>query len=239
MSQYALDERVMVSPRYMAGAGDRIADVLAPLVRLFGWQHRQDAATGRIEVDSPDGSLFVDFAPMQRSGMWCTVSHHEPYWQAAFSRQAPLEAVAAVTQALPQLLGDARHAERIPLTEQPLDQLAALHDWTVQDTVITSPDWNCQLIHTPEDAEDITWRAHHAFFEYEPLGTFTREVPDRLIGNFFTYLASTAPVERAVADVPIHTRYGHSDLMTPVRPASVNPHTDHALAQINRAMKRR
>ncbi|WP_420036007.1 DUF317 domain-containing protein [Streptomyces sp. cg28] len=239
MSEIGLDDRVLVSPRYMAGAGDRIADVLGPLVRLFDWQHRQDAATGRVQVDSPDGSLFVDFAPMQRSGMWCTVSHHEPYWQAAFSRQAPLEAVAAVAQALPQLLGDTRHIEQIPLTDQPLEKLAALHGWTVEGTVITSPDWYCQLARTPQDDHAITWRVHHAFFEDQPLATFTCDVPERLVGNFFTHLASTAPVERAVADVPIHTRYGHSDLMTPVRHAVINPHTDHALAQLTRAMKRR
>lgn len=36
MSQYAHDERVMVSPRYMAGAGDLIADVIGHLIHLFG-----------------------------------------------------------------------------------------------------------------------------------------------------------------------------------------------------------
>lgn len=40
-------------------------------------------------------------------------------WEAVFSRQAPLEAVAAFTQALPQILGDDRHAEQIPVTREP------------------------------------------------------------------------------------------------------------------------
>ncbi|MFB6539200.1 DUF317 domain-containing protein [Streptomyces noursei] len=52
-------------------------------------------------------------------GTWWTIAHHEPYWEVQFSRQTPMEAVAAVTQALPQLLGDHRHAERIPITSRP------------------------------------------------------------------------------------------------------------------------
>ncbi len=62
MSQYAPDERVMVSPRYMAGAGDRIADVIGPLIHLFGWNHEHDAHSGHISIDSPDRGLSVQFA---------------------------------------------------------------------------------------------------------------------------------------------------------------------------------
>lgn len=123
----------MVSPRYMAGAGDRFADVLGPLIHLFGWRHDHDPATGTVAIDSPDGSVFVDFRPLHPLGRWVTVTHHEPYWKVSFSRQAPLEAVAAVTQALPQLLGDTRHSDRIPITDTPLDQLADLHDWAAGD----------------------------------------------------------------------------------------------------------
>lgn len=70
MSQYARDERVMVSPRYMAGAGDRIADVIGPLIHLFGWNHEYDATTGHVDINSPDGSLFVDFTPLHPLGHW-------------------------------------------------------------------------------------------------------------------------------------------------------------------------
>lgn len=239
MSHYAPDQQVMISPRYMAGAGDRIADVIGPLIHLFGWKHRHDAATGRVEIDSPDGSVFVDFDPVLTQGHWCQVAQDEPHWQVVFSRQAPLEAVAAVTQALPQLLGDARHAEQIPLTDQPLNRLAALNNWNTEDAVLTSPDGYCQLVHTPEDEEDITWRVRHAFFEAEPLATFTRDVPERLVSNFFAHLATPIPVERTVAHVPLSTRYNHSSLMTPVRAAVINPHVHHALTQLDRAARRR
>lgn len=141
----------------MAGAGDRFANVLGPLIQLFGWRHEHDPATGNVTIDSPDGSVFVDFHPLHPLGCWVTVAHHEPYWEAAFSRQAPLEAVAAVTQALPQLLDDTRHSDRIPITDMSLDQLAELHGWAAKDKgVLTSPDHYCRLEHTR--GEEIGWQ---------------------------------------------------------------------------------
>lgn len=236
MTAYAPDDRVLVSPRYMAGAGDRLADAIGPLIHLFGWTPQHDAATGHVKIDSPDGGMFVDFDPIHPLGQWWTIAHHEPYWEVQFSRQSPLEAVAAVTQALPQLLGDTRHADRIPITDMPPDQLATLHLWTVEDRALTSPDGYCQVIHTPD--EDIAWRAWHAFFEKQPLATFTRDAPEALVRNFFAHLAAPTAVERAFADVPLSTRYEHSNLITPVRGAAINPHVDHALAQLARPRRR-
>ncbi|MCZ0974349.1 DUF317 domain-containing protein [Streptomyces albulus] len=237
MTAYAPDDRVMVSPRYMAGAGDRLADAIGPLIHLFGWTTQHDAATGHVKIDSPDGSVFCDFDPIHPLGIWWTIAHHEPYWEVQFSRQTPMEAVAAVTQALPQLLGDTRHAERIPITDMPLDEIAALNDWSVEDGSLTSPDWYCQLRHTPH--EEIVWRAEHAYYENQPLATFTRDVPESLVRNFFAHLSTPTAVERAFADVSLSTRHGHSALITPVRAAAINPHIDHALAQLDRPGRRR
>ncbi|WP_327352869.1 DUF317 domain-containing protein [Streptomyces sp. NBC_01304] len=236
MTAYAPDDRVMVSPRYMAGAGDQLADVLGPLIHLFGWPTQHDATTGHVTIDSPDGSLFVDFDPLQPLGRWCKVTHHEPYWEVVFSRQAPLEAVAAVTQALPQLLGDTRHAEQIPITDMPVDQLATLHLWTVEDRVLTSPDWYCQLLHTPE--EDVSWQAVHAYFENQPLATFTRDVPEGLVRNFFANLAAPIAVERAFRDIPLSSLDEQSALITPVRGAAINPQVAHALARLSQPGRR-
>ncbi|WP_326731791.1 DUF317 domain-containing protein [Streptomyces phaeochromogenes] len=236
MSQYAHDERVLVSPRYMAGAGDRIADVIGPLIHVFGWNHEHDATAGHVKIDSPDGGLFVDFAPLHPLGRWVTVAHHEPYWEATFSSQSPLEAVAAVTQALPQLLGDTRYTERIPITDMPLDQLAELNDWSVEGGVLTSPDLYCRLEYTPD--EEIAWQVEHLYYENAPLATFTQDTPEGLVLNFFAHLAIPTAVERAFADVPLSTRYEHRSLITPVRGASINPHADHALAQLARPRRR-
>ncbi|MGX1853855.1 DUF317 domain-containing protein [Streptomyces sp. NPDC055299] len=232
MSPYAHDDQVMVSPRYMAGAGDRVADVIGPLIHLFGWKHQHDAATGHVAVDSPDASLFIDFAPLHPRGQWLTVAHHEPYWEATFSRQTPLEAVAAVTQALPQLLGDARHADRIPITDMPLDQLAELNDWSAEDGALTSPDLYCRLQHTP--GQEIAWQVEHVYFEGAPLATFTQDTPECLVRNFFAHLTAPMAVERVVADIPLSTLHGNSALITPVRGSGVNPQIHHALAQLDR-----
>lgn len=226
MTSYAPDQRVMVSPRYMAGAGDRLADVLGPLIHLFGWRHEHDPATGNVTVDSPDGSVFVDFRPLHRLGHWVTVTHHEPYWEAAFSRQAPLEAVAAVTQALPQLLGDSRHRDRIPITDMSLGQLAELHGWSAgEGGVLTSPDRYCRLERTP--GQEIGWQVEHAYFENAPLATVTHDAPEVLVRQFFAHLAAPAPVERSFGDLPLSTRYERSARVAPVRQAGV----DSALVQ--------
>ncbi|MHB6911313.1 SPDY domain-containing protein [Streptomyces sp. DB-54] len=237
MTAYAPDDQVTVSPRYMAGAGDRLADAIGPLIHLFGWPTQHDAATGHVKIDSPDGSVFCDFAPLHPLGTWWTIAHHKPYWEVQFSRQTPMEAVAAVTQALPQLLGDHRHAERIPITDMPLDQIAALNDWTVGDGALASPDWYCQLIHTPD--EEVAWRAEHVFYEKQPLATFTREVPEGLVRNFSAHLATPTAVQRAFADVPLSTRYEHSHLITPARAAAISPRIDHTPAPSDRPGQRR
>ncbi|MFJ7164048.1 hypothetical protein ACIQUV_00910 [Streptomyces globosus] len=53
-----LDEQagVLVSPRYLASAGDRLTDVLGPLIHLFGWARARNPETEHIAVGSPDGA---------------------------------------------------------------------------------------------------------------------------------------------------------------------------------------
>lgn len=231
MTAYAPEARVMVSPRYMAGAGDRFTDVLGPLIHLFGWRHEHDPATGNLTIDSPDGSVVVDFRPLHRLGHWVTIAHHEPYWEAAFSRQAPLEAVAAVTQALPQLLDDTRHSDHIPVTDMPLDQLAELHGWAAGDKgVLTSPDHYCRLEHTP--GQEIGWQVGHLYFENAPLATFTQDAPEVLVRQFFAHLAAPVAVERSFGDLPLSTRYERSARVTPVRQAGVDTDLVQALDRL-------
>ncbi|WUH90395.1 DUF317 domain-containing protein [Streptomyces sp. NBC_00433] len=237
MSAYAPDSRVMVSPRYMAGAGDRLADVLGPLIHLFGWRHEHAPATGNLTIDSPDGSVFVDFRPLHPLGHWVTVAHHEPYWEAAFSRQTPLEAVAAVTQALPQLLGDTRHSDHIPITDVPLGRLADLHGWAAGDKgVLTSPDRYCRLEHAP--GQEIRWQVEHLYFENAPLATFTQDAPEALVRQFFAHLAASGAVERSFGDLPLSTGHERSARVTPLRPAGVDTDLVQALDRLLGAPRR-
>ncbi|MEE1838069.1 DUF317 domain-containing protein [Streptomyces sp. SP17KL33] len=240
MTPFEAGDRVLVSPRYLAGAGDRLADAIGPLIHLFGWPYEHERASGRIHVDSPDGSIFVSFDPGHPNGQWWTIAHHEPWWEAKFTQQTPIEAIAAVTQTLPQLLGDDRHIERIPLTTTPLAQIADLNHWTREGATFTSPDGHCHLKHIP--GEETPWRFRHRVrggFGTHWYAAFTQDTPERLVAQFFTHLATTTPVERAFGDVPRLVRTLDDALITPVRAAAVNPHVHHAAARLERAVRRR
>ncbi|MER7932925.1 MULTISPECIES: DUF317 domain-containing protein [unclassified Streptomyces] len=242
MTHFAPQDRVLVSPRHLAGAGiDRLADAIGPLIHLFGWPSEHDPAAGRLTVTSPDSSLFVTFNSSHAHGQWWSITHHEPFWEARFTRQTPIEAIAAVTQALPQLLGDDRHLDRIPLTTNTLAEIADLNHWRPEgsDTFI-SPDGHCHLKHAP--AQEIAWRfRHHVYdgFDTHWNASFTQDAPEQLVAQFFTHLATTAPVERTFGDVPHLVQDLDEALITRVRGAVVNPHAHHAGAQLDRAMRRR
>ncbi|WP_413100252.1 DUF317 domain-containing protein [Streptomyces sp. Inha503] len=241
MTHFQPQDRVLVSPRHLAGAGiDRLADAIGPLIHLFGWQNEHDRATGRITVSSPDGSVFVNFNSCHAQGQWWSISHHEPFWEAEFTRQTPIEAIAAVTQALPQLIGDHRHADQIPLTTSPLAHIADLNHWRADGGTFTSPDGHCLLQHTP--GNETPWRFQHHV--YDSFGThwhasFTQDTPEQLLAQFFTHLATTAPVERTFSNVPYLVQDLDDALITPVRGAAMNPHVHHAAAQLGRAVRRR
>ncbi|MGQ4484269.1 hypothetical protein ACN6LM_002597 [Streptomyces sp. SAS_281] len=129
------------------------------------------------------------------------------------------------------------HAEQIPVTCQPLDQVAALNGWSAEGSSPVSPDLYCQIEQTR--GADGVWRDKHVYFEKEPLATFTRRnTPEHLVGNFFAHLASPIAVERAFADIPLNARYEHSGLITTVRRAAINPQVAHALAELGRPHRR-
>ncbi|MEU4259114.1 DUF317 domain-containing protein [Streptomyces fradiae] len=245
MNTFAPNDLVLISPRYLAGGGmNKINDVIGPLVHLFRWPYEHNPRTGRIDIDSPCGSVFLDFAPDRQDGVWWSIAHHEPYWRIEFGRQTPSEAIASVTQALPQLLGDHRHADRIPLAAEPVAHLAKTSGWEASSTAAgmawASPDGHCTVEHGTDPVRP--WRFEHSVydgFDTHWTATFTPEVPERLVAQFFTHLATSTPVERVFRDVPYFVQDLDDALITPVHRAAVNPHVHHAGAQIGRAVHRR
>lgn len=240
MKEFAPDDQVLVSPRYLAGGGiNKINDVLGPLIHLFKWRYEHNRLTGRIDIDSPCGSTFVDFTPARQDGVWWTIAHHEPYWQVEFGRQAPAEAIASVTQALPQLLGDRRHADRVPLATESVADLAKSSGWAVNETISgvtwASPDGHCTVEHSTDPVHP--WRVAHSVydgFDTHWNATFTHDAPGQLVAQFFTHLASDIPAERIFREVPYLVQRSPSALITPVRAATVNSHCHHAVAQAAR-----
>ncbi|MGW1816232.1 hypothetical protein ACWCQM_22010 [Streptomyces sp. NPDC002125] len=70
MNTFAPNDLVLVSPRYRAGSGtNKINDVIGPLVHLFTWPYEHNPQTGRIDIDSPCRSVFLDFDPNRQDGV--------------------------------------------------------------------------------------------------------------------------------------------------------------------------
>ncbi|WP_055630885.1 DUF317 domain-containing protein [Streptomyces hirsutus] len=193
---------------------------------------------------SPCSSVFLDFTPDRQDGVWWTIAHHEPYWQIEFSRQTPSEAIASVIQALPQLLGDPRHFDRIPLATESVTHLAKTSGWEGKATTAgmtwTSPDGHCTVEHSTDPVHP--WQIEHSVcdgFDKHWTATFTPEAPERLVAQLFTHLATNTPVEHAFRDVPNLVQNLNGALITPVRGAAVNPHAHHVGAPISRTVRRR
>lgn len=182
MTQFRPDDRVLVTPRHLAGMGiGRLRDAIGPLTELFNWTSERPA-TGRVLLSSPCHEMFLDFTLDPQDGVCWTLAHHEPYWKAEFGSQTPIEAIAAVTQALPQVLGDHRHADRIPLTTEDVAHIAKTCGWGLSKTASgvtwTSPDGHCVVEHTTDPGHP--WRIVHSV--YDGIGThwsamFTRDAP--------------------------------------------------------------
>ncbi|MFE9367867.1 DUF317 domain-containing protein [Streptomyces sp. NPDC006978] len=82
--------------------------------------------------------------------------------------------------------------------------------------------------HSVYDGFDTHWGA-----------TFTPDMPERLVAQFFTHLATTTPVERLFREVPYFVRKLDEVLITPARGAAANPHVHHPCAQLGRAVRHR
>lgn len=202
MTVFSPHDRVLVSPRHLAGAGiDHLADATSPLIHLFGWHHAFDRDTGRITVSRPDGGLFVNFNSRHTRGQWWSIAHHEPQWEVRFSRRTPIEAIAAVTQSLPQLHGDPRHTESIPLTTSTPAGIAHTEGWTrTPPGGFTSPDGHCTLAHHP--GADTAWTVTHSILDGVDThwtAIFTQNTPAQLVAQFLTHLTTTTPVDVSTA----------------------------------------
>lgn len=158
---------------------------------------------------------------------------------AEFSRQTPIEAVAAVTQVLPQVLGDHRHADRIPLATEDVAHIAKTSGWNLSKTASgvtwTSPDGHCTVEHTTNP--EHPWRIVHSVydgFDTHWSATFTRDVPQQLVAQFLAHVSDEAPVERRFADIPVLAL--DSALITSTHTSGLGPHAAHALAQVARVL---
>ncbi|RZD82177.1 DUF317 domain-containing protein [Streptomyces albidoflavus] len=230
---------VLVSPRHLAGAGlAQINEALTPLVKGFDWPHQRTAS--RIDVTSPCGSVQATFEPSRPDGRWWTVQDHQADWTAQFTGQTPVEAVTALLQALPNTLGDTRHAHRIETVTGTPSEIASAAGWSpateAEATTYTSPDSHCRVTHQP--GSDVPWRVEHSVydgFDTHWTGTFTRNTPDQLVSQFLANLSSSAPVERLRHEIPYMALHSGDALITPAAGTTPSPHLHHAVAEVVQA----
>lgn len=221
----------------MAGTGP-VQDAIGPLIHLFRWPWIHDSTTGRITATSPDQTTIVDFDPSERFGRWWTVTHHgEQDWRAAFTRQTPAETIAAVTQSLPQLLGDHRHIAPLDTSLDPLT-VAGYSGWrqpSDDPAVRVSPDGHCTLRHTP-GAETAWWVETDVYdgFDTQWDASFSTNIPTPVVTRFVTHLATPEPVQRRYGTIP--TLAVPFALITPVCTPLGNAQLAHALGQLGRAL---
>ncbi|MER7851354.1 DUF317 domain-containing protein [Streptomyces bacillaris] len=245
MTQLAPQELVLVSPRHLAGSGlaTTNVDALGPLIHHFGWTLVEELPHGRRAlIASPGGEVLVDFDPLRQDGLWWTISHHEPYWRAEFSRQTPVEAIGAVTQALPQMLGDDRYADRIPMTDQSTAGIARAEGWSVRGNkhgvTWTSPDGHCIAEHT--GGTEHAWRFTHSVhdgFDTHWAATFTVDTPERVSAQFMAHLTDDRPVLRRFEDVSTLARGAAA--ITALQTGGLGAHTVAAVAQVGRTASHR
>jgi hypothetical protein len=221
----------------MAGTGP-IQDAIGPLIHLFDWSQQHDNDTRRITATSPDRTTTMDFDPGERFGKWWTVTHHgKQDWRAAFTRQTPAEAIAAVTQSLPQLLGDHRHIAPLDTADDPI-VVAGYSGWQQPGSdpgLRVSPDGHCTLRHTP-GAETAWWVETSVYegFDTQWDASFSAHVPLALVTRFVTHLTAPDPVQRRYGDIPALAR--PFALITPAHQPLGNAHLTHALGQLDRAL---
>ncbi|MCT6780454.1 DUF317 domain-containing protein [Streptomyces sp. CS7] len=240
MTRFAPDELVLVSPRHLAGAGvDKIRDALGLLINMFGWTAEKLPPAGHVLLNSPGGEMVLDFTPDRQDSVWWTIAHHEPFWHAEFTRQVPVETIAAVTQTLPQVLGDDRYADRIPSANEYPASIAKGRGWAIQSaahgTTWTSPDGHCKVEHTADT--EHTWRFTHSVhdgFETDWSAVFTVDTPTQVVAQFVTHLSDERPVERRFTDVPAAAL--DAAVVTPVRNSGPSTHTLHPVERLGHSL---
>ncbi|MGW2597166.1 hypothetical protein [Streptomyces klenkii] len=107
MKAFAPEDKVLVSPRHLAGAGlDHLSDAIGPLIHLFGWQTEHNAASGHVALDTPRAACLWTSPPAaptacggqsrttSRSGIEHSVHDgFDTHWSTRFTADDPPEAV--------------------------------------------------------------------------------------------------------------------------------------------------
>ncbi|MFI8307719.1 DUF317 domain-containing protein [Streptomyces sp. NPDC085927] len=192
------EQHYLVEPRSLAGGGD--VRHIFEYLRACGWQDKSKRS-GPLAFVSPDRSIRVGYDPFVQPGGWTIHSKagaHQDEWIAMLGRQAPVEIVAGLTDALAR--PRSAHAPDVwaPLQEQrwetrrPSGQFNARSpEGTAWMQFYEDPSGQAMWWSGANDQQGNGWTA-----------VFTASTPMHVVQAFSTALASPEPVMRPRGRVP-------------------------------------
>ncbi|MFE0680539.1 DUF317 domain-containing protein [Streptomyces sp. NPDC058961] len=199
------EQHYLIQPRTLAGGGD--VRHVSEFLRASGWRDRSKTG-GPLDMESPDRTVRIAYDPYVLPGGWTIHGRADGAngeWSAHLGRQAPVEIVAGLTDALTR--PRTAHAPNVwaPLQEQ---------NWHTRfegkDYIATSPDGTAwmQYRHDP-DGQAMWWTGAQDKQGNGWTATLTPNTPMHLVQALSAELASPEPVMRPRGRVPtsaqIHT----------------------------------
>ncbi|MFE1199586.1 DUF317 domain-containing protein [Streptomyces olivaceoviridis] len=192
------EQHYLVEPRALAGGGD-IRHVLE-FLRVSGWRDRSKKR-GPLVWESPDRGVRLSYDPYTQPGGWIIRSaarEQEAEWWAVIGRQAPVEIVAGLTDALTH--SRFAHAPNVwaPLEEQHWHTQFEGRHYTA-----SSPDGTAWM-HFRQDGggNALWWSGARDEGGNGWTAQFAPSTPMHLVQAFSTALASPEPVMRPRGRVP-------------------------------------
>ncbi|MFF4822688.1 DUF317 domain-containing protein [Streptomyces sp. NPDC001212] len=196
------EQHYLVEPRALAGGGD-IRHV-SEFLRACGWRDRSKPG-GPLLMDSPDRSIRIAYDPFVHPGGWTIhgkATAHQEEWTAILGRQAPVEIVAGLTDALTR--PRSAHAPNVwsPLQEQRWHTPPGAGHVTA-----VSPDGLAWMqFHQDPGGHAMWWSGAQDQQGNGWTAQFTATTPMHLVQSYAAALASPEPVMRPRGRVPHSAR---------------------------------
>ncbi|MGC0386661.1 DUF317 domain-containing protein [Streptomyces sp. SAI-129] len=206
------EQHYLVEPRTLAGGGD-IRHV-SEFLRASGWRDKSKTG-GPLLLESPDRTVRIAYDPYVLPGGWTihgTTDGRNGEWSAILGRQAPVEIVAGLTDALTR--PRSAHAPNVwaPLQEQNWHTRFEGDHYTA-----TSPDGSAWMQYRQSPGGEALWWTGARDTQGNGWSAqFTPNTPMHLVQTFAAELANPEPVMRPRGRVP------HSDRIR-TRSVSVQP----------------
>ncbi|OXY93477.1 DUF317 domain-containing protein, partial [Streptomyces diastatochromogenes] len=186
------EQHYLVEPRALAGGGD-IRHV-SEFLRASGWRDKSKNG-GPLVLERPDRAVWISYDPFTQPGGWAirgAAQGHQAEWWAVIGRQAPVEIIAGLTDALTR-----PRSAHAPNVWAPLEG----HRWHTRlegrHYAATSPDGSAWMHFRQDgDGNPLWWSGARDEHGNGWTAQFAPSTPMHLVQAFSTALASPEPVMR-------------------------------------------